>query len=300
MMEKAPEGLVGAIDSEIFEKTGRSGKRITVPFFTFLFKPAFAGVLAAVIVAVSVVATSPRSIGFVENLSDRFKLPEFENVKPGDMLYTGNNTVASIRLQGQNTMKLHQNTVVKFRDSQALMLSRGEISLVSRGKELMVETPNISVKTHRADTRIVADTKIVNGQLKSETICFVFSGTLTVKTSSKEMTIGKGQKIVVAQDGITASEERLTASESESGNDASVKDKVFAAIGSLCDCVYAKDYNPDKWGKHKELFGGEVNENSYKVRVFWQEKGLNKPFAPLLGENGISLAPGERNRKNPV
>ena len=76
-LEKAPEGVLPAVRTRIIETSESLKKPAHIPFFTYLFKPAFAGILACMVIVSSYVFLTHKNIGHVENLSERFKLPEF-------------------------------------------------------------------------------------------------------------------------------------------------------------------------------------------------------------------------------
>jgi hypothetical protein len=284
-LEKAPEDILLTIEKKIVESAHRVKNKEPFALFQPLFKPAFAGFFAVLVAIVSYTYLANKNIGYVENLSERFKLSQFENIKSGDMLYAGDNTTAAIRLKSKNTLQIHHNTVVRVKGPRYIALSRGEISLVSGDKELQVETPDGLLLARNTNTKITTVARLENGLLKTETICIVFKGKLIIKCPSKEIILNQGQKAILAENGSISLQNHLTAIESESEKSADVKQKMFAAVASLCDCIQADNYAPGKKGNHLEVFGKEKDENKYKVHVFWKEKGLNEQGFGAFDEN---------------
>jgi hypothetical protein len=295
VLEKAPEDILPAVENKIFEsitlkkESLNRFKYLLKPSFNGLFehiglynrfkyllKPAFAGLFVLLLIVVSYTYLANKNIGYVENLSERFKLSQFENIKSGDMLYAGDNTTADIRLNSKNKLQIHQNTIVRVKGSRKIALSRGEISLASGDNELQIETPDGVLLARNSNTKITTIASVENGLIKTETTCIVFKGTLIIKHPLREIVLNQGQKAVLAgNDGITYPQQ-MTVAESKSEKSAAVKQKLFAAVESLCDCIHTFNYTPGKKADHLQLFGKEVNEKKFKVRVFWQEKGLNE------------------------
>jgi hypothetical protein len=288
LLEKAPEDILPTIEKRILDSV--KPLKIKEPFAIFqpLFKPAFAGFFAVLVGVMSYAFLAEKNIGYVENLSQRFKLARFENIKSGDMLYAGDNTTAAIRLKSENKLQIHQNTMVRIKGPRRIALSRGEISLESGDKELQIETPDGLLLARNTNTKITTVARLENGLLKTETTCIVLNGKLIIKCALKEITLNQGQKAVVAENGGITLQNQLTAAESEPEKSVAVKQKLFAAVASLCDCIQASDYTPGKKGDHLRFFGKEKDENKFKVHVFWQEKGLNgQGFGPLDENNKI-------------
>ena len=286
VLEKAPRDILPAIETKIRDRMQQSAHEETAGRFKYLLKPAFAGFFALLLAVVSYVYLSNKNIGYVENLSERFKIAQFENIKPGDVLYAGNNTIATIRLKGKSRLRIHQNTIVRAKKAQRIALSRGEISLLSGDKELQIETPDGLLLARNTNAKVKTVARQENGLLKTEMTCIVFKGKLKIKYPSKEILLNEGQKTVVAENGSITYQKQLSAAESEPETDNSVKQKLFAAVASLCDCITSFNYTPGKRGNHLELFGKEVvNENKFKVRVFWQEKGLKELVSGPLNEH---------------
>jgi hypothetical protein len=178
--------------------------------------------------------------------------------------------------------------MVRVKGSRHIALSRGEISLLSGDKELQIETPDGLLLSRNTNSKIQTVARLENGVLKTETTCIVFEGKLVIKYPLEEIVLNKGQKTVLAENGRITYQQQMTAVESESEKSTAVKQKIYAAVQSLCDCIYASEYTPGKKADHLQLFGKEANENKFKVRVFWQEKGLNEQgFGPLNGNNQI-------------
>jgi hypothetical protein len=291
VLEKAPEEILPYVEKEILSRGRQLTHEHRPARFSFLARPSFAGFAVSFLVlvcAVSYAYLAGKNIGYVENLSERFKIAQFENIRSGDMLYAGDNTVAAIRLKSRNELQIHQNTIVRVKGARRIALTRGEISLVSGDEELQIETPDGLLLARNANTKIHTVARLENGVLKTETICVVFNGKLTIKYPSKEIILNQGQKTVLAENGEITSQKQLTPAESESEKDVSVNQKIFAAVQSLCDCIHVDDYAPGKKTDHQQFFGKEANENKFKVRVFWQERGRNGLVAgPLNGNNGI-------------
>jgi hypothetical protein len=291
-LEKAPEDILPNIEKKIFDSIKLKNEKpfiIYNPLLKPLLKPAFAGFFVLLVAVVSYTYLSNKNIGHVENLSDRFKIAQFKNINSGDELYTGDNTTADISLKSKNKLQIHQNTIVRVKGSRKIALSRGEISLLSGDKELQIETPDGLLLARNTDTKIHTMARLENGVLKTETTCMVFNGKLIIKSPLKEIIVNQGQKAVLAENGKITYQTQLTAAESESEKSTAVKQKVFAAVESLCDCIYASQYAPGKKANHQQLFGKEVNENKFKVRVFWKEKGLNELACGPSGEKSKTL-----------
>jgi hypothetical protein len=285
-LEKAPEDILPTIEKKIFNSIPLKNEE---PFniFKFLLKPSFAVSFVLLVVVLSYAYRANKNIGYVENLSERFKIAQFENIKSGDVLYAGDNTIATIKLKSNDKLQIHHNTIVRVKGSRHLSLSRGEISLLSGDKEIQIETPDGLVLARNTNTKITTSAKLEKGLLKTETTCFVFKGKLIIKYPSKEVILNQGQKVVLAENGRITYQEQLTAAEFESEKSNATQQKLLAAVESLCDCIHADNYAPGKKSNHLQLFGKEVNENKFKVRVFWQEKGLH----------GLVLGPMNKNNK---
>jgi hypothetical protein len=287
-LEKAPEDILPTIEKKIFESYKPLKHKEPFAIFQPLFKPAFAGFFMVLVGVLTYTFLANRNIGYVENLSQRFKLAQFENIKSGDMLYAGDNTNADIRLNGKNKFQIHQNTIVRVKGPRRIALSRGEISIVSGDKELRVETPDGLLLARNTNTKISTVAKLENGLLKTETTCIVLDGKLIIKYPLKEITLNQGEKVLLTENGGLAYQKQLTAVESESEKSSTVNQKLFAAVASLCDCIQTNDYTPGKKGDHLQFFGKEKDENKFKVHVFWREKGLNEQGAgPSNGNNKI-------------
>ena len=288
LLEKAPEDILPNIEKKISDSIKQVKNKEPFSIFKPLLKPAFAGFFVLLVAVLSYVYLANKNIGHVENLSERFKIAQFENINSGDELYTGDSTIAAISLKSKNELQIHHNTIVRVKGSRHIALSRGEISLLSGDKELQIETPDGLLLARNTNTKIHTMARMENGVLKTETTCIVFNGKLIIKYPLKEIILNQGQKAVLAENGRITYQKQLTAAEFESEKSTAVKQKVFAAVESLCDCIYASNYTPDKKANHLQLFGKEVNENKFKVRVFWQEKGLNElGFGPLTDNNEI-------------
>jgi hypothetical protein len=285
---KAPEDILPSIEKRISESVRQSKNEEPFNIFKFLFKPAFAASFAVLVLALlSYAFLADKNIGYVENLSKRFKIAQFENIKSGDMLYAGDNTTAVIDLKSKNKFQIHNNTVVRIKSSWQIVLSRGELSLAAGDKELEIETPEGLMLARNTDIKIHTTASLEKGLLKTETTCVVFKGKLTIKSSSREIVLAQGQKVVLAENGEITFQKQLTAIETESEKETAVNQKVFSAVQALCDCIYAYEYAPDKKSNHLQLFGNQANENKFKVRVFWQEKGLIQPGSGPWNGNKI-------------
>jgi hypothetical protein len=296
ILEKAPDDILPNIENAILGnikqlKDDKTPFRFKFkPMFKPLYKPAFAGFFALMVAVVSYTFQSNKNIGYVENLSKRFKIAQFENIKSGDVLYTGDNTTASISLKSKNELQIHHNTIVKVKGSRHIALSRGEISLLSGNKELQIETPDGVLLAKNTNTKINTVARLENGVLKTETTCIVLNGSLIIKNAFKEIVLNQGQKAVFSENCSITYQKQLTAAESELEKSVAVKQTVFSAVQSLCECIHAFNYEPGKKGDHLQLFGKEVNENKFKVHVFWQEKGLNElVYGPLVENNKTSF-----------
>jgi len=90
--------------------------------------------------------------------------------------------------------------------------------------------------------------------------------------SFKRNNTESGEKVLLTENGGITYQKQLTAVESESEKSFTVKQKLFAAVASLCDCIQTNDYTPGKKGDHLQFFGKEKDENKFKVHVFWREK----------------------------
>ena len=291
LLEKAPEEILPNVEKKISYSLKQLKHEEPLTIFKPLFKPAFAGFFVLLVAVASYTYLANKNIGHVENLSERFKIAQFENINSGDELYTGDSTTAAISLKSKNELQIHHNTIVRVKGPRHISLSRGEISLLSGDKELQIETPGGLLLARNTSTKIQSIARLENGVLKTETTCFIFNGKLIIKYPLKEITLNQGQKAVLAENGIITYQKQLTAAESESEKSTAVKQKVFAAVQSLCDCIYASNYTPDKKANHVQLFGKEVNENKFKVRVFWQEKGLDHlGSGPLDGNDKVCSA----------
>jgi hypothetical protein len=284
-IEKAPEDILPNIEKKILNSINSKNRK---PFTLFkpLLKPSFAVSFILLVAILSYLYLANKNIGYVENLSERFKIAQFENIKSGDVLYAGDNTIATVRLKNDNKLQIHQNTIVRVKGSRRLSLSRGEISLLSGDKELQIETPDGLLLARNTKTKIATTVRLEKGVLKTETTCCVFNGKLIIKYPSKEVILNQGQKIVLAENGRITYQQQMTTTESESEKNNIVKQKLLAAVESLCDCIHADNYVPGKKSNHLQLFGKEVNENKFKVRVFWPEKGLHGlVFGPINEKN---------------
>jgi hypothetical protein len=286
VLVKAPEEILPFVEKQIFDSIRPLKTKESFNRFRYLLKPAFAGFFVLLVFVLSYTYIANKNIGYVENLSERFKIAQFENIKSDDMLYAGDNTTVTVSLKSKNQLQIHRNTIVKVNGVRHIALSRGEISLLSGDKELQIETPDGLLLARNTNARIHTIARLENGLLKTETTCFVFKGKLILKYPLKEIVLNQGQKVVLAENGRITYQEQLTPAESELEMDHSIKQKVFAAVESLCDCIHAFDYTPGKKANHLQLFGKEVNENKFKVRVFWKEKGLHELVSgPLNGNN---------------
>jgi hypothetical protein len=289
-LEKAPEDILSAIEKEITNNNPYKSRKLFTLFNPLLIKPlikpSFAAIFAVLVAVLSYSYLSNKNIGCVENLSQRFKIAQFENIKSGDVLYAGDNTTASINLKSKTKLQIHHNTIVRVNGLRHLSLSRGEISLLSDNKELQIETPDGLLLVKNTKTKITTSAKLEKGVLKTETTCEVFKGKVTIKYPSKEIILNEGEKAVFAENGRITYQNQLTAAEVESEKRSAPQQKLVAAVESLCDCIHADNYIPGKKSNHQQLFGKEVNENKFKVRVFWQEKGLHGlVLGPLNGNN---------------
>ncbi len=290
LLEKAPEDILPNIENKILDSIRQLKNEVSPNRFKikYLLKPSFAGFCVLLVAVLSYAYLAGKNIGHVENLSERFKIAQFENIKSGDVLYAGDNTTVTINLKSKNKLQMHHNTTVKVKGSRQIALSRGEISLLSGDKELRIETPDGLLLARNTTTKIHTIARLENGLLKTETTCIVLKGKLIIKYPLKEIVLNQGQKAVLAENGGITYQKQLTAAESESEKDNSVQQKLFAAVESLCDCINVINYTPGKKTDHLQLFGKEVNENKFKVRVFWREKRLNELVAgPLNGNNKI-------------
>jgi len=241
---KAPEDILPTIEKQILNSIPIK-KEEPFPLFNFLFKPSFAVFCVLLVAVLSYAYLANRNIGYVENLSERFKIAQFENIKSGDVLYAGDNTIATIRLKNNNKLQIHHNTIVRVKGSRQLSLSRGEISLLSGDKELQIETPNGLLLAKNANTKITTIARMEKGLLKTETTCAVYTGKITIKYLSQETVLNQGQKAVIAENGTITYEKQLTAADSESEENNATERKILSAVESLCDCINAENYTPD-------------------------------------------------------
>jgi hypothetical protein len=295
LLEKAPADILPFIENRILDSIRQSRNVESLSWFRFkyLLKPSLAGFIVLLAFVLSYTYLTNKNIGCVENLSKRFKIAQFENIKSGDMLYAGDNTTVTIRLKSKNKLQIHQNTIVRVNSSRQISLSRGEISLMSGDKELQIETPDGLLRARNTNAKVHTIAKLEKGLLITETTCIVLNGELIIKSPLKETFLNQGQKVVLAENGRITYQTQLTTaeSESESEKDNSVQQKLFAAVESLCDCITAAEYTRAKKGNHVQLFGKEVNESKFKVRVFWQEKGLNGLAFGSSAEKTIKYSP---------
>ncbi len=285
-LEKAPEELLPAIEKAILHSNPYNKK---APFTLFkpMLRPSFAGFCVLLIAVISYLYVANSNIGYVENLSDRFKRAEFQNIRSGDVLYSGDNTIAAIRLKNNNELQIHHNTIVRIKGPRRLSLSRGEISLQSGDNVLQIETPDGVLRARNADIKISTVATLEKGILKTETTCAVYKGRITIGYPAKEIVLRQGQKTVVAENGRITYQRELTVADSEIEKNTTVRQKLLSAVESLCDCIHAENYTPGQKTNHVQLFGKEVNENKFKVRVFWPEKGLN---GLVVGPHRMSFA----------
>jgi hypothetical protein len=158
LLEKAPEDILPNVEKKILDSLNQSKKKepfsILKPLFIPLLKPAFAGIIVLLVAILSYTYMANKSIGYVENLSERFKIAQFENIKSGDELYTGDGTTAAISLESKNELQIHHNTIVRVKGSRQIALSRGEISLLSGDKELQIETPDGLLLSRNTNSKI--------------------------------------------------------------------------------------------------------------------------------------------------
>jgi len=128
-LEKAPEDILPNIEKRILDSV--KPLKIKGPFTLFqpLFKPAFAGFFMLLVAVGFYTFLANQNIGYVENLSQRFKLAQFENIKSGDMLYAGDNTNADIRLNSKNKFQIHQIRLSGSKGPRRIALSRGKYRL---------------------------------------------------------------------------------------------------------------------------------------------------------------------------
>jgi hypothetical protein len=282
-MEHAPDDLLPSIEQRIAE-LNLYNRPVRRPF-TFpsllpnLLKPSIAVFALILISVVSYTYMTKRAIGYVENLSERFKVSQFEKIRSGDILSSGDNTTVTIRLSGNTKLEILRNTIVQVKSARRILLARGEISLVSGNRELHIETPEGVLLARNVSTKIAVTEKDADNPLKTETTFIVFDGTMKIKSPPNEI-IHQSEKVVLTADCRIVFRKDLTVAEAESEKVSPAKQKIFAAIEALCDCIYSFDFVPENRGDHLRLFGKEINEKKFKVRVFWPEK---KPDEVVFG-----------------
>lgn len=272
-LEKAPEEILRTVEMKLSKSTQYKPKE-SFSFIPFL-KPSFACLCILMICIVTISYLTNNNVGYVENLSQRFKLAQFENIKAGDMLYAGKNTTASICLKSKSDVQIHNNTTVKVNSSQYLTLSRGDISIQAGDKILQLMTPCGLVTATNTVARIHAISKLENGVAKTEIACLVFKGELSFKASQNKTTVHQGSKSVFDDNGSITEQQNLTDAEVDLEKNVEKSAPLFAAVESLCECINFFDYIPGKKMDHLQLLGKDVNESKYKVRVFWKAERLN-------------------------
>lgn len=271
--EKAPEEILRTVELQLSRSAQYTPKE-SFSFIPFL-KPSFACICILMICIVAISYLTNKNVGYVENLSKRFKLAQFENIKAGDMLYAGNNTTASIRLKSKCNVQIHNNTTVKVNSSQYLTLSRGDISIQAGDKNLQLMTPCGLLTATNTTARIHAISKLENGVTSTEITCLVFKGELSFKASQNRTTLHQGSKSVFNDNGSITEQQTLTDAEIDLEKNVEKTAPLFAAVESLCECINFFDYIPGKKMDHLPLLGKDVNESKYKVRVFWKAEKLN-------------------------
>jgi hypothetical protein len=294
-MDKAPDEILLNVERAILNSATFKRKE---PFiFTSLLKPSFAGICIIAVCIVSYAFFGNKKVGYVENLSDRFKLAQFENIKSGDMLYAGDNTTAAIRLKSNSNVQLHNNTTIKVNSSQDLSLSRGDISIQVGDKTIQVKTPDGLLLAKNTIARIHTISQPENGVVKTATTCMVFKGQLSIRSSRNETTLRQGLKTVINCNGKVIDQQKLSASELALEKEINDTPPIFAAVESLCACINFFNYVPGKKTDHLQLLGKDVNENKYKVRVFWKAVGLNGlTYKPATKIDNVCLIKTRRVR----
>jgi hypothetical protein len=275
--EKAPGDLLPAIEQQLSATLQqRKTRELSFNIFAVFAKPAFAVFSLLLIVGFAYHFISDRNIGYVDNLSDRFKIAQFEYIKVGDVIYSGDNTIATIRLKEKVVLNMHHNSIIRIAGSKSIVLSRGEISILAGDKELQIATPDGIVMARNVNAKITTIAHVENDSVKTETRCVVFNGILRVASTSKETILTPGQKAVLAENGGITLQKQLTAAESEAEKSSPETRKLFAAMESRCDCIYTADPTPGKKTDHQQFLGNEANEKKFRVRIYWQEKGLHE------------------------
>ncbi|MBN1980513.1 MAG: FecR domain-containing protein [Chitinivibrionales bacterium] len=273
-LEEAPKEILPNVETRIAAHCQRRNHHRSRLRFKWMLKPSFA-VAALLLVLVTLYAYRARtSIGQVENLSQRFNIAQFHDIKPGDVLYASDNTTVTIRLKAQCTVRIHRKSLIKVNNSRQITLLAGELSLVSGDEELRIETPDGMVRARNTTARIRTTTAQEQGASPTETVCVVFDGTTTIACRSGQIRLDKGQKAAFTEKNGIHYRKPLTADESGSEMNNIVEHTIVAAIGSLCDCVFGMQRSPDAVDGHRQMSGSKANENRFKVRVFWQEKRL--------------------------
>jgi hypothetical protein len=230
-----------------------------------------------------------RNIGHVENLSERFKIAQFENINAGDVLYTAENTTATIRLKNENMVQIHGNTIITVKSAGRIRVSRGAITIRAGDKVLHILTANGSARASNVKATIQASARLENGVVKPETSVLVSKGAILLKNASKEIVLNQGQKGILSESDSIGTYNLANGMETGPKNSGGAGRKLFAAMEYSCDCLHSTYYKPGKKTDHIRLFGKEIKESRFKVRVFWYEKALNKLVSGPLPANNISI-----------
>jgi hypothetical protein len=288
-LDIAPKEIVPALENRIFASQRRlEHAPRSFNIFSFLARPSFA--VAAVVLALVVGAyfyLTDNSVGTVDNLSARFKIALFENIKPGDVLYTGDSTTVAIRLKNGGKLTIHHNSVVRFEDDKNIVLSRGEFTLAVGDKELTITTPDGIVLARNTEAKITALGGGPGDAPRPETRCVVFRGAMVIASLSSEMAISGGQSAVLTGYSRIPDIKQLSTSEIAEEMIAPAEPKLFAAVQSLCDCIYAVNPVPGKKNDHLRVLGNESNEKKFRVRVYWREKGFKELVGDAVNENPL-------------
>jgi hypothetical protein len=270
VLKKAPETILFNVRQRIndLQKSGEIPAWQAV--FGRLLKPAIAFTLLVIAVAVFIsFRNSP--IGVVDNLAERFNVPELKYINTGDVLYVGKNIHVDFLLKNSAKLQLDSNTLLQLKGKDKIALSRGQLYLTAGSGRLHIETPNGLITIKNTKTKIHTAIKEENGISVTKTSCVVFDGAAEISNSKGKVIAISGEEIVLKENGKIEFINTLTGpalKEQASRIDSPTKIRVFTAREQLCDCVYDKKYDSD----HNQVHGKDIKENRFPVRIFWQNK----------------------------
>ncbi len=271
-LEKAPETILINVRRRIYEaENHRSAfNRQWRPIFGRLLKPA-AGFALSIALAFLFTLTRNNQIAVVNNLSERFDIPELKYIHAGDVLYVGKSGRVDFLLKKGAKMQLDSNTLLQIRSGNKISLSRGQLYLAAVNNVIEIETSGGVISVRNSKIKINTSAIKQDNELVTKATCVVFSGCAEIKSSTGTLTALRGDKIVLLDNGRIESinktgEENLK--EDDFSIDSPMTGKVFSAKEELCDCVYDVDFDSVRNRMHSK----EYKEKRFPVRVFWENR----------------------------